>query len=97
MSQTKTFKEEGIVVLKTIKPAFNTFTNKEGNEVPGQGERYVVSVASLNPNSVEGEEVTLVDYKIEKTLFDRLKFKMPVRVVFESGKFGSKGKSVEII
>lgn len=77
--------ENGIILSKILKKATNEFKGQDGNIVPAQPERYVLKVASSFKIDQETgfEDVTILDYKVDESLFNTMKFMDKVEVTYE--------------
>lgn len=91
-------KEEGIVLERILKPATNEFKGSDGRVVPAQPERYILKCVSGEEfNKDDGYmQSTVLEYKVEKTIFDKVVFASPVVVKYEVSSFGAKANSVQL-
>lgn len=91
--------EEGIVVSKVHKDAMESFKSSSGEVVPAQPEKFVVKVISSYECTPDKgmSDPTILDYKVEKELFDKLKFGTKVRVKFNMSSASEKPKADSIV
>lgn len=91
-------KEEGIVLERILKPATNEFKGSDGRVVPAQPERHILKCVSGEEfNKNDGYmQSTVLEYKVEKTIFDKVVFATPVVVKYEVSSFGAKANSVQL-
>lgn len=85
MADVKLLKEEGFVLGKEIRKATEEFTGRDGRVVPAQPERYIVTVivSSMVDNNNGMKYITKFDVRVEKTLFDKLKYLQKIEAVYE--------------
>lgn len=90
--------ERGVVLSKTFKKAISEFKTSDGNVVPAQPDRFVVTVASSYAcTKDEGLcEPTILDYKVTQDVFAKLKYLSEVEVTFELSTSGS-NKAIELM
>lgn len=83
-------KERGVVLSKEFKEATSEFKTKEGNVIPAQPDRYVVKVASSYDCTKETglDKPNILDYKVEKEVFDKLTYLTEVEVMYEMSSSG---------
>lgn len=91
-------KEEGIVLEKIFKGAIEQFKSSDGSVVPAQPDRYILKVVSGEDFSKENgySQSTVLEYKVEKKVFDRVVYGTPVVVRYEVSNYGAKPDSVEL-
>ena len=83
--KSRPVQESGIVIAKEFKKAMESFTGSDGRVVPAQPDRYVVTaVSSYEFSQEEGyKNPAILDYKVEKEVFEKIKFGTKVVVVYE--------------
>ncbi len=83
--------EKGIVLNKQFKKAMDAFTGSDGRKVDALPDRYVVTVASSFSVSKETglEKPVILDYKVDKDMFDKLSYLSKVEVVYEMSNTGT--------
>lgn len=91
-------KEEGVVLEKIFKGATEAFVSLDGRQVAPQPDRYILRCVSGEEFSTESGFIqsTVLDYKTEKSVFDKVKCYSPVVVKYEMSNFGAKPQSVEL-
>lgn len=91
-------KEEGIVLERILKPATNEFKGSDGRVVPAQPERYILKCVSGEEfNKVDGYmQSTVLEYKVEKAIYDKVVFGSTVVVKYEVSNYGAKADSVQL-
>lgn len=92
--------ERGIVLSKEFKKATESFKATDGSIIPAQPDRFVVKVASAYACTKDMglANPTIIDYKVEKEVFDRLTYLQEVEVVFELSSSGTnKPVSLKIV
>lgn len=91
-------KEEGIVLEKVFKEATDEFKSSDGRVVPAQPDRYILKVVSGEDFSKnEGYlQSTVLEYKTDKAVFDKVVAFTPVIVRYEVSNYGAKPMSVEL-
>lgn len=92
--------ERGIVLSKEFKKATESFKTSDGSLIPAQPDRYVVKVASAYACTKDMglNNPTIIDYKVEKEVFDKLVYLQEVEVIFELSTSGaSKPVSLKIL
>lgn len=89
--------EDGIVISKVFKEAMESFTGKDGSVVPAQPDRFVILVASsYSCSDKDGlESPTILEYKVSKEIFDKVKFLSKVQVKYEISNSGT-SKAIEL-
>lgn len=87
----KLITEIGVVLKKEYKKETQEFTGQDGKKVPAQPERWVISVASsASIDKVEGlSDLTVLDYKVDKSVFDNVSYLDNVRVQYQFANNGS--------
>ena len=78
-------REEGIVLEKIFKKATNEFKGQDGRVVDAKPDRYVVKVASsqLCDQELGLTECSVLDYEIELSLYNKIKYMNAVNVAYE--------------
>lgn len=91
-------KEEGIVLEKIFKEATYEFKSSDGRVVPAQPDRYILKVVSGEEFSQEKGflQSTVLEYKTDKHIFDKVKAYSSVLVKYEVSNFGARPMSVEL-
>lgn len=91
-------KEEGIVLEKIFKEATDEFKSSDGRVVPAQPDRYILKVVSGEEFSQNDGflQSTVLEYKTDKQIFDKVKAYSPVVVKYEVSNFGAKPMCVEL-
>lgn len=91
-------KEDGVVLEKIFKEATKEFKNSAGEIVPAQPDRYILKVVSGEDFSKENGflQSTVLDYKTEKAVFDKVIAYSQVVVKYEVSNFGAKPDSVQL-
>ena len=91
-------KEEGIVLEKIFKEATEEFTASDGRVIGAQPDRYILKCVSGEDFSNEKGflQSTVLEYKAEKVVFDKVKAYSPVIVRYEVSNYGAKAVSVEL-
>ena len=92
--------ERGIVLSKEFKKAMDSFKASDGSIIPAQPDRYVVKVASgyACTKDMGLANPTILDYKVEKELFDKLVYLQEVEVIYEMSTGGTnKAVSLKIM
>ena len=90
-SIVRPIKEQGVVLSKEVKEATNEFKAKDGSVVPAQPKRFVVMVASsYDCNNETGlGKPTILDYKVDEELFNKIKYLSEVEVIYEMSTSGT--------
>ena len=89
-------KEDGVVLETIFKEATDTFTASDGKIVPAQPDRYVlrcVSGQSFDKNT-GFQASNILDYKVDKSIYDKVVAYSPVTVQYEFSNYGVKPDSV---
>lgn len=88
--------EDGIVLEKIFKGATDEFKGSDGRLVPAQPDRYILKCVSGETYSKEigFAQSTVLEYKVDKTTFDRVSAYTPVTVRYEVSNYGAKADSV---
>jgi len=91
-------KEEGIVLEKILKRATDEFKASDGRIVSAQPERYILKCVSGEDFSKDAGFLnsTVLDYKVDKQVFDKVIAYSPVVVRYEVSNFGAKAVSAEL-
>jgi len=89
--------EDGIVISKVLKPAMESFVGADGKRVEALPERFVVQVvSSYKCTEKDGfENPTILDYKVTKDIFEKVKYLSKVQVMYEISNSGSQ-KALEL-
>lgn len=89
--------EQGIVLSKYMKKATDGFKAQDGRIIAAQPDRYFVKVASsYKIDEVNGlEEVTILDYKVDATNYNKFKYQQTVNVAYEFNTYRLNPISVE--
>lgn len=89
--------EEGIVLSKVFKPKTNEFVNSEGKTVPASPDRYIITAVSGEKfdkdTGFEGAQI--LDYKVEKAIFEKLKALDEVVVAYDFSSYRCTPLSIE--
>ena len=91
-------KEEGIVLEKIFKEATKEFKSSDGRIIEAQPDRYILKVVS-GEDFLQDKgflQSTVLEYKAEKNVFDKVKAYSPVIVKYEVSNYGAKPMSVEL-
>lgn len=91
-------KEEGVVLEKIFKQATNEFKAADGSIVAAQPDRYILKVVSGEDFSKDCGFIqsTVLEYKVEKSVFDSVKVYTQVIVRYEVSNYGAKPVSAEL-
>ena len=91
--------EKGMVLEKIFKKATDGFTGSDGRAVAPQPDRYILKcVSGEDFNAVDGySQSTVLEYKVEKAIFDNVKFGSKVLVKYEVSNYGAKADSLELL
>lgn len=91
-------KEDGVVLEKIFKEATEEFRSSDGRVVPAQPDRYILKVVSGEEFSKEKgfAQSTVLEYKAEKEVYDKVVAYSPVIVKYEVSNFGAKAVSVSL-
>ena len=91
-------KENGIVLEKIFKEATNEFKSQDGRVVPAQPDRFFLKVVSGEEFDKEKGFVnsTVLEYRVEKALFDKVVANSPVIAQYELSNFGAKPHSLTL-
>ena len=91
-------KEDGIVLEKIFKSATNEFKAQDGRIIEAQPDRYMLKCVSGEDFSKDTGFLnsTVLDYKVDKQVYDKLSAYSPVVVRYEVSNFGAKAVSVEL-
>lgn len=96
----KLITEIGVVLKKEYKKETQAFTGQDGRKVEAQPERWVITVASSSSiDKVEGlSDLTVLDYRVDKSVFDNVSYLDNVRVQYQFANNGScKAEKLELI
>lgn len=90
--------EEGVVLEKIHKDATEEFKGQDGRVVPAQPDRYSLKVISGESFKKETgfSNSTVLEYKVDKALFDKVLAYTPVVVKYELSTYGTKPVSLTI-
>lgn len=91
-------KEDGIVLEKIFKEKTDEFKGSDGRVVPAQPDRYILKVVSGEDFSKEKGflQSTVLEYKVDKAVYDKVVAYSPVVVRYEVSNYGAKAMSVEL-
>lgn len=91
-------KEDGIVLEKIFKEATDEFKASDGRIVNAQPDRYILKCVSGENFSKETgfENSTVLEYKVDKQVYDKVVAYSPVLVRYEVSNFGAKPVSAEL-
>ncbi len=83
--------EKGIVLCKEFKKATEAFKAQDGSFVPEQPDRYIVKVASSYSITKDNglEQANILDYKVDKDIFEKLQYLSKVEVMYEMSNGGT--------
>ncbi len=90
-------KEDGVVLEKIFKGATSEFKGSDGRVVPAQPDRYFLKVVSGEDfdSNLGFVQSTVLEYKTEKEVFDKVVVYSPVICRYEVSNYGAKPMSVE--
>lgn len=91
-------KEDGVVLEKIFKGATDEFRSQDGRVVPAQPDRYFLKVVSGETFKKEIGFInsTVLEYRVEKAIFDKVVAYSPVTAIYELSNFGAKPMSLEL-
>lgn len=91
-------KEEGIVLEKVFKEASDTKKLSDGRVIEAQPDRYFLKCVSGQEFSKDTgfANSTVLDYKADKQVFDKVVAFSPIVVKYEISNYGAKAVSVEL-
>ena len=91
-------KEDGVVLEKIFKEATDEFKSSDGRVVPAQPDRYILKCVSGEDFSKDKGflQSTVLEYKAEKQVYDKVVAYSPVVVRYEVSNYGAKAMSVEL-
>ena len=91
--------EEGIVLSKEFKSATSEFINSDGRKVEAAPDRFIVTVASsCNCTDKLGlENVTVLNHKVDRTLFEKLNYLTKVKVSYNFTSYRLEPLSIELL
>lgn len=91
-------KEDGVVLEKIFKEKTDEFKSSDGRIVPAQPDRYILKVVSGEDFSKDKgfAQSTVLEYKAEKEVYDKVVAYTPVIVKYEVSNYGAKPMSVEL-
>lgn len=91
-------KEEGQVLEKIKKEATPEFKSSDGRVVPAQPDRFILKVVSGEKFTQEDGFVqsTVLDYKVDQSVFNKVKAFTPVVASYEISNYGAKAVCVEL-
>ena len=91
-------KEDGIVLEKIFKKASDEIKLSDGRVIEAQPDRYILKCISGEDFSKETGFLnsTVLDYKVEKNVFDKVVAYSPVIVKYDVSNYGAKAVTVEL-
>ena len=91
-------KEDGIVLEKIFKGATEEFKASDGRVVGAQPDRYILKCVSGEDFKTDAGFLnsTVLEYKVDRQVFDKVKAYSPVIVKYEVSNFGAKPVSAEL-
>lgn len=91
-------KEDGIVLEKIFKGATEEFKASDGRVVGAQPDRHILKCVSGEDFSKDTGFLnsTVLEYKVDKQVFDKVIAYSPVIVRYEVSNFGAKAVSAEL-
>jgi hypothetical protein len=91
-------KEDGIVLEKIFKEASDTKKLSDGRVIEAQPDRYILKCVSGYEFSKDTgfSNSTVLDYKADKQVYDKVVAYSPIVVKYELSNFGAKAVSVEL-
>ena len=91
-------KEDGVVLEKIFKEKTDEFKSSDGRIVPAQPDRYILKVVSGEDFSKDKgfAQSTVLEYKAEKEVYDKVVAYTPVIVKYEVSNYGAKPMSVAL-
>lgn len=91
-------KEDGIVLEKIFKGATDEFKASDGRVVSAQPDRYIIKCVSGEDFAKDTGFLnsTVLEYKVDKQVYDKLVAYSPVIVRYEVSNFGAKAVSAEL-
>lgn len=91
-------KEDGIVLEKVFKKASDEIKLSDGRVIEAQPDRYILKCISGEDFSKETGFLnsTVLDYKVEKNVFDKVVAYSPVIVKYDVSNYGAKAVTVEL-
>jgi len=91
-------KEDGIVLEKIKKDATQEFKSSDGRVVPAQPDRFILKVISGEKFTNEDgfAQSTVLDYKVEQNVFNKVKAYSPVVASYEISNYGAKAVGIEL-
>lgn len=91
-------KEDGIVLEKIYKEAFDTKKMSDGRVIEAQPDRYILKCVSGEDFSKNTGFLnsTVLEYKVDKQVFDKVIAYSPVIFKYEVSNFGAKAVSAEL-
>ena len=91
-------KEDGVVLEKIFKGAFDTKRLSDGRVIEAQPDRYFLKCVSGEDFSKDTGFLnsTVLEYKVDKQVFDKVIAYSPVIVRYEVSNFGAKPVSAEL-
>ena len=83
--------EKGIVLSKEFREKMESFKGSDGQLVPEQPDRYIVTVASSYDCSKENgmTQPQILQYKVDKDIYEKLNYLSKVEVVYELSTSGT--------
>lgn len=91
--------EKGMVLEKIFKKATDGFTGSDGRAIAPQPDRYILKcISGESFNEVDGySQSTILEYKVDKNTFEKVKFSTSVLVKYEVSNYGCKADTLEIL
>ena len=91
-------KEDGVVLEKIFKEATEEFKASDGRVIAAQPDRYILKVVSGEDFSKDKgfAQSTVLEYKTEKEIFNKVVAYTPVIVRYEVSNYGAKPMSVSL-
>lgn len=91
-------KEDGIVLEKIFKEATSEFKAQDGRVIAAQPDRYILRCVSGEDFSKENgfSQSNMLDFKVDKQVYDKAVAYSPVTVRYEMSNFGVKAESVAL-
>lgn len=98
MAVKRLIKEEGIVIEKIFKEAMDSFKTSDGIIVPAREDTYILKcVSSADFTKEKGfSSCAVLDFKVDKAVFDKAVAFSPVVVRYEFGNTNLKPVSAEL-
>lgn len=98
MAVKRLIKEDGIVIEKIFKEAMDSFKTSDGSIVPARQDTYILKCVSSADFTKENgfSSCAILDYKVEKAVYDKAMAYSPVIVRYEFGNTNPKPISAEL-